>query len=276
MNNIWNNEYISAPNKVNNKKKRGPGKMIAVGVTAHPGSFGFPTFYALKSPHTTILASELSAMVWGNITHQCPQIKLDLAQSRVYKLQTTMISNGVPFQRLFITKNTYVPPHVDDKDEDGSIIFWATSGKVTGGFILYNYMMGFEITGVTMLFIKTNEITHGSVTPKGVDLLGNDVYGDSLGNGNVIYGAALASGKGVVTVIENMLSHNGSVPLPLKDAKVAGRILAGDKAKAKLLIERAKSAKIIGSLKTKLAKSDAIIASLKAQLAKQFGKKKSR
>ena len=70
------------------------------------------------------------------------------------------------FSAGFITRNANVPPHIDDADEIGTIIAWASVGEASGGgFHLTNYLVRFKLHHDAIVFCRSCTLRHGSLPP---------------------------------------------------------------------------------------------------------------
>jgi hypothetical protein len=220
---IWNGERpptksVSNTKSVNKGTNRGPCDMIGIGTNANVGTYGRSSNYVLKSPRTLPTAQLVSDCIWSMMKSTFSCVGNVLSSSRVMGVYHANLTKNTPFQSMFSTRNSDVQPHVDKNDEDGSVIFWGVDGDVKGEFIIYNYLFGIDLVGMTMLYIKTQELTHGSIMP--------------VGSGT-LYGSALASRKGVVGTVL-LQTEKGEIPLDRETVRGIG-------AKAKL--EKAKSEK---------------------------------
>lgn len=228
MKSIWTSER--PPSETVNKQKsvskgsnRGPCDMFGVGTNANIGTYGKASSYVLKSSQTLATAKLVCDCIWGVMKTQFTCVGKALSSSRVTRVPHANLTVNAPFQSMFSTRNSSVNPHVDKNDEDGSVIFWGADGDVKGGFIIYNYLFGIELIGMTVLYIRTQELTHGSVAP--------------TGNGT-LYGSALASRKGVVGTVV-LQTERGEIPLERKIVRGIGAKAKPEKAK----LEKAKPQK---------------------------------
>lgn len=79
---------------------------------------------------------------------------------------------GAPVHQFHMTLDGHVLPHRDDKDKLGSVIVWSHNGPPSaqrvlgGGFALYDIGLKLVPRAFTMLYVVSDEITHGSVEPE--------------------------------------------------------------------------------------------------------------
>jgi hypothetical protein len=74
--------------------------------------------------------------------------------------------------RFHVTRDANITPHIDADDLHGSVIFWVhgtsmdpSPTSMTGGFYLYDLGLWLRPERLTLLYIRTDLIVHGSQAP---------------------------------------------------------------------------------------------------------------
>lgn len=80
----------------------------------------------------------------------------------------THLTDVVPVQRFHMTRNYWVDLHVDQFDCHGSLIVWSNSEgrSLGGGFYLPDLGLRFDPAHLTVAWVRTDILCHGSVAPE--------------------------------------------------------------------------------------------------------------
>ena len=71
---------------------------------------------------------------------------------------------------MHVTQNASLLSHVDKGDFGGSVIFWVHGGAehLGGCFFIEPYLLAVRPHGLTVMFLETASLRHGSIAPPSV------------------------------------------------------------------------------------------------------------
>ena len=85
--------------------------------------------------------------------------------------------------RMHVTQNGSLLSHLDKGDFGGSVIFWVHGGAehLVGCFFIEPYLLAVRPHGLTVMFLETASLRHGSIAPPSPPSMASPPMGSRIG-----------------------------------------------------------------------------------------------